>query len=164
MMFALRHFAGPIAHRLSNVVMLWGSAVLATIGLVLLPLANSPLTGLAVATVWGLGVCFLWPTMLANVSERYPRGGELFIGLMGVAGAISIHYVLPAMGAVFDRERLALAGGEPAFAALSPQAAAPILQSATQASFHQLASWVSVLIVVFGLIALVERRARPRVN
>jgi len=164
MMFALRHFAGPIAHRLSNVVMLWGSAVLATIGLVLLPLANSPLTGLAVATVWGLGVCFLWPTMLANVSERYPRGGELFIGLMGVAGALSIQYVLPAMGAIFDRERLARAGGEQAFAALSPEAAAPILHSATRASFHQLAAWVAVLIVVFGVIAFVERRARSRVS
>jgi fucose permease len=164
MMFALRHFAGPIAHRLSNVVMLWGSAVLATIGLLLLPIANSPLTGLGVATVWGLGVCFLWPTMLANVSERYPRGGELFIGLMGVAGALSIQYVLPAMGAIFDRERLARAGGEQAYAALSPEAAAPILQAATQASFHELAAWVAILIGVFGAIALVERRARARAD
>jgi fucose permease len=160
MMFALRHFAGPIAHRVSTVVMLWASAVLATLGLILLPLANSPATGLAVATVWGLGVCFLWPTMLANVSERFARGGELFIGLMGVAGALSIHYVLPAMGAIFDRERLARAGGEAAFAALSEQAAAPILREATRSSFHHLAAWVALLIVVFGAIALFERRTR----
>ena len=163
MMFALRHFAGPIAHRVSSVVMLWGSAVLATAGLLLLPIANSPGTGLAVATVWGLGVCFLWPTMLANVSERYPRGGELFIGLMGVAGAIAIQYVLPAMGAIFDRERLAQAGSEAAFLALPEAARLPILQSATQASFHNLAAWVSLLILVFGAIALFERRRRSAV-
>ena len=30
MMFVLRHFAGPIAHRISNLGMLWGSVVLAT--------------------------------------------------------------------------------------------------------------------------------------
>ncbi len=164
MMFALRHFAGPIAHRLSNVVMLWLSAILATAGLLLLPLATSPLTGLAVATVWGLGVCFLWPTMLANVSERYPRGGELFIGLMGVAGALAIQYVLPAMGAIFDRERRALAGGEEAFAALAPEAQGPILHAATQASFHNLAAWVAVLIVVFGAIALYERKRITATN
>ena len=87
MMFVFRHFAGPIAHRVSNIVMLWGSAALAVLGLWLLPFADSPLTGFLAATVWGLGVCFLWPTMLANVSERYPKGGELFIGLMGVAGS-----------------------------------------------------------------------------
>ena len=159
MMFTLRHFAGPIAHRVSNVVMLWGSAILATIGLLLLPLADSPALGLAAATVWGLGVCFMWPTMLANVSERYPRGGELFIGLMGVAGALAIQYVLPAMGAIFDETRNRLAGPE-GFASLSPEAQGPILHAATQASFHNLAAYVALLVVVFGAIALFERRQR----
>ena len=56
--------------------------------------------------------------MLANVSERYPRGGELFIGLMGVAGALAIQFVLPELGAIFDRAKVELAGGEAAFAAL----------------------------------------------
>ena len=158
MMFVLRHFAGPIAHRLSNVVMLWGSVVLATIGLLLLPMADSPLTGLAAATVWGLGVCFLWPTMLANVAERFPRGGELFIGLMGVAGALAIQFVLPALGAVFDRTRDELSGGAEAFAAMDPQAQDTILRAASEVSFQTLAWLPAVLIVVFGAIALYERR------
>ena len=160
MMFALRHFAGPIAARVSNVSMLGGSAVLATLGLVLLPLANSPATGLGAATVWGLGVCFLWPTMLANVSERYPRGGELFIGLMGFAAALSIQFALPALGRVFDRTRDGLAGGPEAFAALPPEAQLPILRSASEASFHTLAALVAVLIVVLAAIAWRERRPR----
>jgi hypothetical protein len=107
MMFVLRHFAGPIAHRISNVGMLWGGSALAGLGLLALGAADSPLTGLLAATVWGLGVCFLWPTMLANVAERYPRGGELFIGLMGVAGALSIQFVLPELGSIFDRAKSA---------------------------------------------------------
>ena len=45
MMFVFRHFAGPIAHRLSNLTMLWGSAALAVLGLWILPLADSPVTG-----------------------------------------------------------------------------------------------------------------------
>ena len=43
--------------------------------------------------------------MLANVSERYPRGGELFIGLLGFAGAMSIQFVLPALGRIFDEAK-----------------------------------------------------------
>ncbi|MGH7289202.1 MAG: MFS transporter, partial [Myxococcota bacterium] len=55
MMFVLRHFAGPIAHRISNVGILWGGSLLASLGLLALGAADSPLTGLLAATVWGLG-------------------------------------------------------------------------------------------------------------
>jgi predicted MFS family arabinose efflux permease len=152
MMFGLRHFAGPIAHRLSNVGMLWGSVVLASVGLVLLPRASTPFGGLAAATVWGLGVCFLWPTMLANVAERYPRGGELFIGLLGVAGALAIQFVLPELGAIFDRERLALAGGAEALGLLHGEALDAVLRGAAQKSFETLALLPTILIAVFGAI------------
>ncbi|MCR9096948.1 MAG: MFS transporter [bacterium] len=157
MMFVFRHFAGPIAHRLSNLTMLWGSAVLAVIGLWILPLADSPISGFLAATVWGLGVCFLWPTMLANVSERYPKGGELFIGLMGVAGALSIQYVLPALGSITDSVKNELAGSADAFATLSAAEQAPLLQAANERAFHTLAGFVALLIVVFGAIAISER-------
>ncbi len=157
MMFVFRHFAGPIAHRLSNLTMLWGSAALAVLGLWILPLADSPVTGFLAATVWGIGVCFLWPTMLANVSERYPKGGELFIGLMGVAGALSIQFVLPTLGAITDSVKSELAGSAAAFATLPASEQAPILQAANESAFHTLAGFVAALIVVFGVIALSER-------
>ena len=157
MMFVLRHFAGPIAHRISNVGMLWGGALLAALGLLALGAADSPLTGLLAATVWGLGVCFLWPTMLANVAERYPRGGELFIGLMGVAGALAIQFVLPELGAIFDRSKLALAGGPEGFAALSGSELEAVLREAAAASFRALAALPAILVVVFGAIALWDR-------
>ena len=158
MMFVFRHFAGPLAHRLSNIHLLWGSSILAVLGLWMLPYADSPLTGLAAATIWGLGVCFLWPTMLANISERYPKGGELFIGLMGVAGALSIQFVLPALGSITDRTKHELAGGSAAFDALPSAAQGPLLQAANEAAFHTLAGYVAVLIMIFGAIALFERR------
>jgi hypothetical protein len=163
MMFVLRYFAGPIAHRLSNTGMLWGSAVLATAGLFLLPRADSPLTGLGAATIWGLGVCFMWPTMLATAAERYPRGGELAIGGMAVAGALAIELVLPRLGATFDRERLALAGGEAGLAALGDAQRAAIERAAAQTSFETLALLPAVLIAVFGAIWLWDRRNAARV-
>jgi MFS family permease len=159
MMFALRHFAGAIAYRVSNLAMLWGSVVLATAGLTLLPRADSPLSGLAAATIWGLGVCFLWPTMLANAAQRYPRGGELAIGGLAVAGALAIELVLPRLGAIFDRERIALAGGSEALAGLSDAQRAAIERAAAQTSFETLALLPALLIAVFGAIWLWDRRA-----
>jgi hypothetical protein len=157
MMFVLRHFAGPIAHRISNVGMLGGGSLLAALGLVALGAADSPVTGLLAATVWGLGVCFLWPTMLANVAERYPRGGELFIGLMGVAGALSIQFVLPQLGAIFDGTKIELAGGEAGFAALAGPELEAVLREAAATSFRALAVLPALLIVVFGAIWLWDR-------
>jgi len=158
MMFVFRHFAGAVVHRLgSPIALLTFSVTLAAIGLMLLPRATSPVMGLLAATVWGFGVCFLWPTMLANVSERYPRGGELFIGLMGVAGAMSIQFVLPALGAIFDRAKVDLAGSEPAFAALEGDELQRILSQAAQVSFETNAILPAILIVVFGAIWLYDR-------
>ena len=158
MMFALRHFAGPIAKRLSNVGILGASALLASLGLLALASADSPASALGAATVWGLGVCFMWPTMLASVAERFPRGGEFFIGLMGVAGALSIHFVLPQLGAIFDRAKLELAGGAGAFACLAGPELEAVLRGAAATSFRSLAVLPAVLIAVFGAIALIERR------
>jgi fucose permease len=83
LMFVMRHFAGAAVHKLSPIGLLWVSCALASAGLVALSFANDPVTGLLAATLWGTGVCYMWPTMLATSSERFPRGGALLMGLMG---------------------------------------------------------------------------------
>ena len=80
MMFVLRHFAGPIAHRLSPVGMLTGSAVLSAIGLYALSFAYDFTTAIAAATIFGLGITYFWPTMLGVTAERFPRGGAFLLG------------------------------------------------------------------------------------
>lgn len=156
-MFVARHFAGPLVHRLSAIGLLWLSCLLASIGLVLLSLANSPFTGVLAATVWGVGVCFMWPTMLATASERFPRGGALLMGLMGTAGTLSITFVLPAMGRIFDAKKVQAAGGEAAFKALSGSALDNVLGVASQASFRAVAALPAILLIVFGAIWLYDR-------
>lgn len=163
LMFVMRHFAGAVAHKLSPVGLLWGSCLLASAGLVLLSVANSPVTGLLAATVWGTGVCFMWPTMLAAASERFPRGGALLMGLMGTAGTLSISFVLPEMGSIFDRSKIALAGGEAAFNTLAADKLQDarlqeILGSAAQVSFRSVAVLPAILLVVFGIIWLRDKK------
>jgi len=157
LMFVMRHFAGPLAHKLSPVGLLWISCLLAAIGLVLLSVANSRITGLLAATVWGVGVCYMWPTMLAAASERFPRGGALLMGLMGTGGTLSIYFVLPRMGKIFDVAKIRAAGGDEAFKALSGDKLNEVLTYASQYSFRVVAILPAILLVVFGGIWLSDK-------
>ncbi len=144
-MFVARHFAGTLVHKLSSIGLLWCSCLLASFGLVLLSFANSPVTGILAATVWGVGVCFMWPTMLATASDRFPRGGALLMGLMGTAGTLSINFVLPAMGRIFDSKKIEVAGGPEAFKALSGDKLDQVLGLASQTSFRAVALLPAIL-------------------
>lgn len=157
LMFVFRHFAGKLAHVLSNPGLLWVSSLLAAIGLYMLAQAQSPVAAILASTVWGLGVAVMWPTMLASVAERYPRGGPWALGVVGSAGALSIFFVLPQLGAMFDRAKIEFAGGPEAFARLSGEARLAVEDAAASVSFQRLAILPLVLLVVFGFIWLRER-------
>jgi len=158
-MFVMRHFAGTLEHRFSDMGLLLMCTVPAAIGLYLLSVANSPFTALVAATVWAFGVCFMWPTMLASVSRRYPRSGPWGIGLIGFAGALAIYFVLPELGKVYDSAKLAKAGGEAAYTALAPDSPAmkQVLAYAAEQSFQTIAVIPVVLFFIFGAVRLVER-------
>jgi MFS family permease len=91
LMTALRFFAGPIVHKISPVGLLFGSAVLGTIGLLLLgmPATSTTWLWIGAVTIYGLGKTFYWPTMLGVISERFPKGGALALGFSGGVGMLS---------------------------------------------------------------------------
>jgi hypothetical protein len=104
----------------------------------------------------------MWPTMLATAAERFPRGGALLIGLMGTAGTLSITFVLPAMGQIFDSKKIAVAGGTAAFEALKPGPELErVLGAAAQTSFRAVAILPALLLIVFGGIRLYDRSRKP---
>jgi len=105
-MFVLRFFAGPIVHRINPMGLLFASAVLATIGLFML---GSVATGVAIilaGTIYGIGKTFFWPTMLAVVSERFPKGGALTLGAIGGIGMLSAG-ILGGPGIGYTQDRFA---------------------------------------------------------
>ena len=159
LMFVMRHFAGPIVNRISSVGLMFVSCLAAGIGLYLLSLADSPLLAFAAATVWGIGVCFMWPTMLAIISERFPRGGAMALGMMGFAGGMAIQFVLPRMGAIFDSAKAEAAGGAEQLAGLSPEAMTEVVRFASVESFQAVAIVPLLLLPVFGLIWLMDRKS-----
>lgn len=160
-MFVMRHFAGPLERRFSDIGLLLFSTVPAALGLYLLAIASSPFTALVAATLWAFGVCFMWPTMLAASSRRFPRGGSWSIGIVGFAGAMAIYFVLPEIGKIYDQAKLEKAGGDAAFAALTrgPELSA-VLAYAAEKSFMAIAIVPVVLFFIFGAVWLAERRSR----
>jgi MFS family permease len=103
LMFVLRYFAGPIAHKISPIGMMWASVALAASGLFLLASATTPAMAYVAATIFYVGVCFMWPTMLGITSERFPQGGAFTMGLMGFAGQFALGLVIFNMGKVRDK-------------------------------------------------------------
>lgn len=104
LMATLRYRAGPVVERLSPTGVLLASAVISGIGLLGLSFATGGAATFAAATVFAVGVCYFWPTMLGVVSERVPRSGALGLGLMGTVGMATVGLVTaPTMGRIADR-------------------------------------------------------------
>jgi len=104
LMAVLRYFAGPVVHRLSPTGILFGSAILSGVGLLWLSFAESGAVAFVSATVFAVGVCYYWPTMLGVVAERVPKGGALALALMGGIGMAIVGLVTsPVMGQIADK-------------------------------------------------------------
>jgi fucose permease len=99
-----RLVAGPVLHRLSPVALLIWAAAMSAAGLFWLSAARAPAPAFAAATVFAVGICYFWPTMLGVTAERFPAGGALLLGIMGAAGNLSVALALPVMGRIYDTQ------------------------------------------------------------
>lgn len=97
-----RGLAGPVVHKLSPTGVLLASAVLSTLGLYLIANSSGAMI-FAGALVFGMGVCYFWPTMLGFVSENLPKTGAVGISLMGAAGMFAVSIYTMFMGGYYDR-------------------------------------------------------------
>jgi hypothetical protein len=103
LMAVLRQFAGSFVHRLSPTGLLFISAILSGLGLYWLSFAENIGIAIGAATVFALGVCFFWPTMLGVVSERIPKGGALALAMMGGMGMLASGMIAsPLIGSAAD--------------------------------------------------------------
>ncbi len=107
LMAILRFYAGPVVHRLSPTGILFASAIVSGLGLLWLSYTESLAMALAAGTVFAVGVCYFWPTMLGVTSERVPKGGALALALMGGIGMAIVGLVTsPMMGKIMDEHMM----------------------------------------------------------
>lgn len=97
-----RMLAGPVVRRMTPVGVLVVAAALSAFGLLALSVAASPPAVMAASTVFALGVCYFWPTMLGVTAEWFPVGGALLLAIVGGAGNLSVALILPVMGKIYD--------------------------------------------------------------
>ncbi len=97
-----RAFAGPIVHRLAPQGVLLMSAIFAALGLYMLGHFTGSMLYVG-ALVFGIGVCYFWPTMLGFVSENLPKTGAVGLNLMGGAGMFAVSVYMIFMGGYYDK-------------------------------------------------------------
>lgn len=164
-----RAFAGPVVKRFSPQGVLLISAVLASLGLYLLGHTTGNMIFVG-ALVFGMGVCYFWPTMLGYVAENMPKTGAVGMNLMGGAGMFAVSLYMIFMGKHYDE---LVAGKLPSaadFKAYNASAAgsemANVLAEAKKAAGPEIINFTLmiplILIVAFaGLNVYMRGRKRP---
>lgn len=146
-----RAFAGPVVHTLNPTGVLLGSAIIATIGLMLMSTATGGMAYVS-AILFAIGCCYFWPTMIGFVAENIPKAGAFGMSIMGGIGMFATSIFQPIIGKWLDTERgAALASGKTADAAEL---------AAGQATLDNIAVFPAILVVAFVLLYFYMRRQK----
>jgi MFS family permease len=97
-----RGLAEPVVHRFSPTGVLFLSAVLSELGLYIMGHTTGNMLFVG-AIIFGMGVCYFWPTMLGFVSENLPETGAVGLNLMGGAGMFAVSVYMIFMGDHYDK-------------------------------------------------------------
>lgn len=144
-----RYFAGPLIHRLNITGVLLASAVISTLGIVLMSQATGGMVYVA-AILFAVGVCYFWPNMISFVAVYLPKTGALGMSLIGGVGMVGVSIFQPVIGGWLDAEK-AKAAAE----GLSGDAMELV---AGQATLDNIAIIPAVLILAFLILFLVMRK------
>jgi MFS family permease len=160
-----RQSAGTFVHKFSPLGMLLLSSILSALGLYAMSHSTGGMLYVA-ATVFALGVCFFWPTMLGFVNERFPRTGAMGLAIMGGCGMLSVAFALPILGKYFDEgisQRIPPGQTSDALAAAPDGSALATSWLHIQASAGlEMLGRVAALPVILFFIFLVLFLARPK--
>ena len=104
LMAVARYFGGEVVAQFNTTGVLWGSAILATIGLYLLSTQSGAMVYVA-AAVFGLGIAYFWPNMIGFIAEYIPRSGALGMSIVGAVGMFMSGLVQPIFGGLIDTNR-----------------------------------------------------------
>src|SRR5688572_1750813 len=99
-----RYFGGDFVHKFDQTGVLLGSAITATIGILLLSTQTGPMAYFA-AIVFGMGVCYFWPNMIGFVAEKLPLSGAIGMSVVGAFGMLSTSIWQPIIGSWIDSAR-----------------------------------------------------------
>ncbi|MCF2488485.1 sugar MFS transporter [Dyadobacter sp. CY347] len=143
LMALIRFFASPIVKVLGATGILWGSSILAAVGIYLFSTVTGP-AAYAAAVIFAMGVGLFWPTMIGFIAQNVPLSGALGMSIVGGVGMFSTAIWQPVIGKWLDdakAEKIAagLTGDEMELAA-------------GQATLSTMIIFPAILIVAFGVL------------
>ncbi|MCE7059055.1 sugar MFS transporter [Dyadobacter sp. CY343] len=138
-----RLFTGPVVDMVGQTGILLFGAVLAAIGIYMFSTVTGPIAYFA-AVIFGLGVCFNWPTVIGFVAQRVPLSGALGMSIIGGVGMLSTSIFQPIIGRWIDSSH----------AEYSAQGlTGPALELASgQATLATMLTFPIILIVAFAVL------------
>ncbi len=151
-----RYFAGPIVHKLNPIGVLFMSAIVSTVAIYFMSIADgTALYGAAI--LFAFGVCYFWPTMIGFVAEYLPKTGALGMSLVGGMGMFATGIWNPIIGSWIDTNtKNALESG------LSQDLAEVVAGKATLANMTY---FPLILIVFFGILFINRKKLEKlRIN
>ena len=151
-----RYFAGPIVHKLNPIGVLFMSAIVSTVAIYFMSIADgTALYGAAI--LFAFGVCYFWPTMIGFVAEYIPNTGALGMSLVGGMGMFATGIWNPIIGSWIDTNtKNALESG------LSQDLAEVVAGKATLANMTY---FPLILIVFFGILFINRKKLEKlRIN
>ena len=151
-----RYFAGPIVHKLNPIGVLFMSAMVSTVAIYFMSIADgTALYGAAI--LFAFGVCYFWPTMIGFVAEYIPKTGALGMSLVGGMGMFATGIWNPIIGSWIDTNtKNALESG------LSQDLAEVVAGKATLANMTY---FPLILIVFFGILFINRKKLEKlRIN
>ena len=144
-----RYFAGPVIQKFNPIGVLFGSAIIATIALGVLSIADGPLVYLG-AILFSVGVMYFWPTMIGFVSEYNAKTGALGMSIIGGVGMLFTGISLPFIGGWLDDEKnKAISEGLTGTA---------VDLAAGQNTLDNIAIFPAVLILLFGILFFMRKK------
>lgn len=158
-----RGLAEPVVHRLSPQGVLVISAALSAIGLYMLghSAGNMVFGG---ALVFGLGVCYFWPTMLGFVAENLPKTGAVGLNFMGGAGMFAVSIYMMFMGKFYDEKVLAKLPAGSDLATFNDQAALTAAKTAAGPEIINATLIIPIVLTVAFIGLYFYMRNKPKTS
>lgn len=147
-----RFFAGPVVGALGQTGVLLMSAILAFIGVYMFSMVTGPMVYVA-AVIFALGVCYFWPVMIGSTAQRVPLSGALGMSIVGGVGMLSTAIFQPIIGRWIDVDK--------AQATMQGLTGAQLDLAAGQATLLRITIFPAILIVLFIIFFLWQKRTKP---
>jgi len=148
-----RYFAGPIVNKLNPIGVLFMSAILTTIAVYSMSIAEGPMI-YASAILFAFGVCYFWPTTIGFVAEYLPKTGALGMSLVGGAGMFATGIWQPVIGSWLDK------GREAALASGATADVAEVVAGRTTLSY--MVFFPLTLVLLYGILFFMRKKLEEK--